>query len=237
MSRTIFKDKIKIGDRFVNLTTLSYDDIKSKWHCKCDCGETTYVSSSSLAKGIQKSCSCGLSQLSLKNGDRFGHLMVIKWDKKRKKWHCKCDCGNDAYASTQALRTTQKGCGCQQKGPKIEIRLPNNEALKNALYLHCKKSAEKRKKQFLLSKEIFYKLVQDNCYYCGNEPKSTAKYFNYYDNNFRYNGIDRIDSNKGYLPENVVACCKICNSAKSTLSVEDFRNWIKKVYDKQFCSR
>ena len=32
---------------------------------------------------------------------------------------------------------------------------------------------------------------------------------------FVYNGIDRIDSKIGYLPNNVTPCCKWCNKAKS----------------------
>jgi hypothetical protein len=31
---------------------------------------------------------------------------------------------------------------------------------------------------------------------------------------FRWNGIDRIDSSKGYVPGNVVPCCTVCNIMK-----------------------
>jgi 5-methylcytosine-specific restriction endonuclease McrA len=42
--------------------------------------------------------------------------------------------------------------------------------------------------------------------------------------------MDRIDSSKNYSKENVVPCCKQCNSAKSTLSQEEFFNMIKAIY-------
>ena len=35
-------------------------------------------------------------------------------------------------------------------------------------------------------------------------------------------GIDRGDNSKGYLPENLVPCCKGCNRAKSTRSPREF---------------
>ena len=45
-----------------------------------------------------------------------------------------------------------------------------------------------------------------------------------------YNGIDRIDSTKGYFNDNVVSCCKVCNRAKSNLSLEDFKQWAANLY-------
>ena len=47
----------------------------------------------------------------------------------------------------------------------------------------------------------------------------------------KINGIDRIDSNKGYSFDNVVACCKYCNGAKNTMTQEEFKEWIKRVYE------
>jgi len=44
------------------------------------------------------------------------------------------------------------------------------------------------------------------------------------------NGIDRINSNIGYIEGNVVPCCKHCNRAKNTMSDSEFREWIKKIY-------
>ena len=41
--------------------------------------------------------------------------------------------------------------------------------------------------------------------------------------------IDRIDNSKGYIKGNVVSCCKKCNTAKNTMTTEEFKQWIKKV--------
>lgn len=38
------------------------------------------------------------------------------------------------------------------------------------------------------------------------------------------NGIDRVDSTRGYTPDNVVSCCKTCNYAKGVLGADEFVN-------------
>ena len=45
----------------------------------------------------------------------------------------------------------------------------------------------------------------------------------------RYSGIDRIDNAAGYTEGNVVACCRICNRAKETLSVQEFAEWASRL--------
>ena len=52
-----------------------------------------------------------------------------------------------------------------------------------------------------------------------------------------YNGIDRVDNNRGYEIENVVPCCTSCNSAKMDLSKEDFLCRIKRCYDNLFLKK
>jgi len=43
-------------------------------------------------------------------------------------------------------------------------------------------------------------------------------------------GIDRMNNEVGYIITNVVPCCKICNWCKSNLTIQEFREWINKVY-------
>lgn len=82
-----------------------------------------------------------------------------------------------------------------------------------------------------LSLNDFSNLIQKNCHYCNAEPSNT---FNYKQKHFsftlKYNGLDRINSSKGYIYGNVVSCCKKCNIAKSDLSYLDFLNLIKRIY-------
>ncbi len=46
---------------------------------------------------------------------------------------------------------------------------------------------------------------------------------------FPFNGVDRIDSKKGYEETNVVPCCKMCNFAKKELKYEEFMVWINRL--------
>jgi hypothetical protein len=84
-----------------------------------------------------------------------------------------------------------------------------------------------KKRQFNLTKQEFYDLTQKNCYYCNKKPeqKTRSKLKTIF-----YNGIDRIDSNKGYFLENCVSCCKFCNIMKKNYSLDFFYNQIEKIY-------
>ena len=48
---------------------------------------------------------------------------------------------------------------------------------------------------------------------------------------FIYNGIDRVDNLMGYTLNNVVACCKNCNTMKKDLNKEEFLNIITLIYN------
>ena len=112
------------------------------------------------------------------------------------------------------------GRGC----PTCGRRLPNNQADKNRLYYNYQKGAIKRNLEFNLSQEEFLNIVTKNCEYCGEEPRQSYV-------EFKHNGIDRIDSNIGYTLDICVPCCGKCNMMKSTYSVEDFLEHIKKIYN------
>jgi hypothetical protein len=74
-------------------------------------------------------------------------------------------------------------------------------------------------------------LIKSDCHYCGEPPSNKMNYIQkYFSYQFHYNGLDRINSKKGYIIGNVVPCCKKCNLAKSDLSYTDFINHISKIY-------
>jgi hypothetical protein len=94
------------------------------------------------------------------------------------------------------------------------------------------------KKDSDLELEEFYYLSQLDCYYCG---KSKTNNFSYCRSCNRssleakeksvvtYNGIDRVDSDKGHTKDNVVPCCRECNFGKSKMSLRDFNLWIRRI--------
>jgi len=54
-----------------------------------------------------------------------------------------------------------------------------------------------------------------------------------YKEEYYYNGIDRIDSSKGYIKDNIRPCCGICNKAKRDLSDSVFKSWIERLIEFQ----
>lgn len=92
------------------------------WECKCDCGGTTFATTSDLRHGHKKSCGClkRVSHAKDITGQRFGMLTVMKragTNKYRKAlWKCKCDCGRTTVVSSVDLVTgNTKSCGCLGK--------------------------------------------------------------------------------------------------------------------------
>ena len=103
----------------------------------------------------------------------------------------------------------------------------DNQPAKNKLFYAYKLSAKKRNISFNISSETFENLINKNCYYCGSEPSQIYK------SSFHtlvYNGVDRIDSSKGYNDDNVIPCCKYCNQMKSNMDADIFLNQIKRIH-------
>lgn len=174
-------------------------------------------------------------------GKQFDYLTVIKTapfkikfnkkgEYKVRYWECLCICGKIRIIAHGDLmkKNRIKSCGCKSKEitrnaieKATTLRYLNRNCNKEEfkLYNQYKYSdtVTKKNKPFLLSLQDFISTIYKNCYYCGILN--------------RYNGIDRIDSNKGYLMDNVVPCCTHCNRAKMDRSVEDFKKWIKLTYN------
>lgn len=68
------------------------------------------------------------------------------------------------------------------------------------------------------------------CNYCGDSLTITRKAYNM-NGPYTHNGIDRVNNDRGYEPNNVVACCEICNRMKLTLSKEEFLNHVQKIHE------
>lgn len=156
-------------------------------------------------------------------GEKYGKLTVIKRgysDKKNLYWECKCECGELCYVTSSDLKRGRvnfcKKCN-NEKSEKSALLI---------LYNQYKKGSIKRGYKFDLTLNEFNKIIKQNCYYCGSEPKQK-----YHKKGMRYsviyNGIDRQDNNIGYILGNCVPCCKFCNLAKSRFNLDEFIEWIE----------
>lgn len=106
------------------------------------------------------------------------------------------------YASTWYTKNRDKKCAYN----KARRQTPHGR------YLDYIQEAKNRKKQFLITETQFFEITQKPCMYCHTIEKI---------------GIDRKDSEIGYIYTNCVPCCSICNYMKRQLSIEQFINHCK----------
>lgn len=115
------------------------------------------------------------------------------------------------------------------------LKLVGVEANLRSLYSVYKRSARKRSHAFKVSLEMFTAMISDDCYLCGSPPSGVYihnyKRPEYVNNPLVYNGLDRLDNSKGYVVSNLSTCCGNCNMAKKKLSISEFLEHIKKVYE------
>ena len=89
----------------------------------------------------------------------------------------------------------------------------NNENKKKNLNLQYNiytRSASDKNLTFKLSFDEYKELVQTHCYYCGMIQERG------------FNGIDRMNQTNGYIKDNCVSCCKMCNYIKKSLNIDVF---------------
>lgn len=173
-------------------------------------------------------------------GEQFGGLKVLNTVRVTQpsgnmitKYEVQCvKCGSTSLKSKNQLdRFTADGCmKCTKKGtrkPKLSIEERNYNNYKSKIQHQC------TDKEFKLSLEEFSFITKQNCYYCDSEPVFPERF----KNDFKqreieyFNGIDRIDSSKGYILDNCVPCCSICNRMKSDFSQDFFLDHINKIYN------
>lgn len=137
------------------------------------------------------------------------------------------------------LKTQKLNC-CSKCRQNLAIESSKSrispETVYNLLYCSYRSNAISRNLEFNLTKKDFKNIINKNCYYCNAEPVESAssKIYNNSNTVVKHNGIDRIDNNLGYYVDNCVSCCTTCNMMKKKLSVDDFINHIKLIYN-NFC--
>lgn len=209
------------GRKFGRLTVLyeNKDDPRKEkyrfsiWHCKCDCGNECDVFVTVLTQGKTKSCGCLqkdiVSKIFTKDIRKFdidGNI-TEKLCPMCKEWRDINSYYKNNY-SIDGYNSTCKIC--------CKYRLKER-------YDFYKNNAKRRNLDFDLSIEQFDIITQQECIYCGGY---SGKY-----NNNSFSGIDRVDSNKGYVEDNIVPCCDVCNKMKGVLTVSQWLNHIQSILD------
>jgi hypothetical protein len=169
-------------------------------------------------------------------GRKIGRLTILdifyepanKIGRYRYKETCKyiCDCGTKQTAPlSNIINGHTKSCGCL----KI-YRHPERDVGLRKLHYRYKFRAKKiYTKEFDIDLEKFKELTSSDCFYCGKKPEDSMKSKSEH-SAYSYNGLDRIDSNKGYTTDNVIPCCGMCNRMKLDHTQEEFKKQIIKIY-------
>ena len=183
-----------------------------------------------------------------RTGDKYGRLTVMSYagiDHRNKHlWLCLCECGNEKIVVSDNLSSGKSNsCGClkaeflARKGNQYGLYHDREEALLKVQYSHLKRRDKKKGFTDTMSFEDFSLLSKSPCKYCGLEyskkiedrQNESKKQKRLSDHVLECNGIDRVDSLKGYTVENSVACCKYCNRAKLNNTEEYFKTKIIKI--------
>jgi len=174
-------------------------------------------------------------------GQRFGRGIVINSEVRvpRKSGgtyraiRLRCDCGNEYTILTLNIHNTNS-CGCLRREQVAKRSREFNQkktvhgrsARSNVLNRY-RANAQRRGYAWEIEDD-FDRLTSLPCFYCGCAPSKTEPARRGF-GDFIYNGIDRVDNTKGYIPGNVVPCCQACNSAKGVMSLTEFETWLDQV--------
>lgn len=246
------------GQTFGRLTALEVVGRNSSgpiWKCKCNCGGFKELNIGNLKRSDYVP-SCGscwsnlpddLSSLSFDElpmmssakdytNEIIDNIKVISPSRREGEqlvWKCECRlCGNEFERTSNSLNQSSKienvtaNCGCKYYKDRSE------EALHKEIYRRYKKGHSQRRRRqgkpvhdFELSFEEFVELSNRPCRYCGLESDN----YNVRGHVVKCNGIDRVDSNRGYTKDNIVPCCKICNKSKNDLPLSEWEDWLKRI--------
>ena len=146
-------------------------------------------------------------------------------DRGQRRWTVRCDCGSERVHTTGTLTTGRsKSCGCLQR-EAVSTRAGLGWI--SDVFRTYQKSAVRRDIGWSLTEAEVAEIITKPCHYCGAPPsnnKSPRRWAS-----VRWSGIDRVDNDRDYEPENIVPCCGICNNAKRTLKVAEFLAWARRV--------
>lgn len=225
------------GQKFGKWTVLGKGTTTSKYHhprwlCKCDCGNQHEVLGGALRSGLSLQCKkcSSLSSALLRRenlvGQQFNNWEVIEYDKtsygtKATKWICKCKCGTIKSIPSTDLKsgytTRCRTCYYQRTGPweylfrkLIDGAIQRNIDVKITIQ-DLKDLFIKQAGKCALSGRTL-RLGIKNGMFLNTRKWSSENTVS----------IDRIDSSKDYILDNIQIIHKDINLMKLDYSQKDF---------------
>lgn len=213
--------------------------------CECgNCGTKEAVRIRSLVGNISTRCRKCASSIAgqerrkeISPGDVFGNRVVLKEIEPRGRFRmflCKCVCGAEVPTQMTQL-TTERNKKCYNCLGKEKHTKEDSPFVR--VYIAYKSSAERRGFNFEIDFEDFKKILLQDCHYCGDSAEQSVNSYRSSKTKsrkqIRRNGVDRVDSAKGYTLDNVVPCCGLCNTIKMNAPIKDFLDHVKKINQHQ----
>jgi len=98
-------------------------------------------------------------------------------------------------------------------------------------YKRVKSDAVRGGREFALPFEWFKHTIHAPCHYCGRVDRNSINVASkrpgeWLIKDFRYNGIDRLNNEMGYVIQNSIPCCAVCNRAKNSMGYQEFIEYI-----------
>lgn len=140
-------------------------------------------------------------------------------------------CPNCDNTVTQTKFTLTKVNQCRVCWKNDVYKGGNRHAVAKVRHNLVTNQAKKRGLSMTLTNDELTVLWKSNCHYCGVQPSNVMRAVTKQgvEEIFIYSGLDRLDNTRGYETGNVVACCKVCNRAKSDMPMEEFLEWMERL--------
>ena len=170
------------------------------------------------------------SKFKITDGTIFSRLTVLReveplksaQNASRKRYEVACECGNIFVTTGTALRigkaTECVSCACKKRPQSTPIYTQEERMFKKVVQA----SAKARGIECTITVEDYINTATKNCHYCGASPVPIDYLTRKEEIPIPVNGIDRQDSSLGYILNNIVPCCRTCNTMKNDLTVENF---------------
>lgn len=201
-----------LGERFGKWMVTKYrPDLQgnngaSMWDVTCDCGNTSQRDSYNLRKGRTTHCGCSPVPRGIKDitGDKSGKLTAIKPTGEKSNngdmiWEFLCDCGNSIENTIGAFNCGHvRSCGCLLKD--IMKNRANYHGMKGTnVYNSWTRMKDRCNNP---NDRLYDSYGGRGITVCKEWNESFLKFYEDMGDCPESFSIDRIDTNKGYYPEN-----------------------------------
>lgn len=228
------------GKTFGYLTAISIDHKTERgwwWKFNCVCGKQAIKNGSQVARG-QGALHCGCKSFQGGSGfidmggKTFGHLTVIEQADStitgQTVWRCKCTCDNMILVKGYRLRQGKTHCGCQRKTGWDNHSFRGYKEIHRSYWTSIQRGAISRKFLFEITIEQAWNVFEKQHGLCAlsgmplvmsqTRGQMTAS-------------LDRIDSTRGYVLDNIQWVHKMVNRIKMDIPEHEFIKWCGRIHD------